>query len=197
LEIGVAVEFNHTIVWARDSGASAKFLAEILGLPAPKKWGPFEVVATDNGTNVDFMDTDSEIKPQHYAFLVSETEFEDVLGRIRQRGLTYWADPAQAQLVKSIVTTAAGEFISKTRTATCWKSSPDPMAASARPASPAQARPSPTIISRWAKAYQHFVSGGGDFPVAGAGLDDPPVDPILDYEPVGSLAGTMRVRPEP
>ena len=96
-EASVAVEFNHTIVWARDSHASAKFLAEILGLPTPKKWGPFEVVTTDNGTNVDFMDTDSEIKPQHYAFLVSETDFDEIFARIRQRGLSYWADPEQAQ----------------------------------------------------------------------------------------------------
>ena len=93
----MAVEFNHTIVWARDSGASAKFLAEILGLPAPKKWGPFVVVTTDNRTNVDFMDADGEIKSQHYAFLVSEAEFDGIFGRIRERGLSYWADPAQAQ----------------------------------------------------------------------------------------------------
>jgi len=93
----VAVEFNHTIVWARDSRASANFMAEILGLPAPKRWGPFEVVATDNGTNVDFMDTEGEIKPQHYAFLVGEAEFDDIFARIRQRRLSYWADPAQAQ----------------------------------------------------------------------------------------------------
>ena len=50
------------------------------------------------------------------------------------------------------------------------------------------------IISKWAKGYQHFVTGGGDFPVAGAGLDDPPAGPILDYEPVGSLAGIMRIQ---
>jgi phosphate transport system substrate-binding protein len=50
------------------------------------------------------------------------------------------------------------------------------------------------IIAKWAKGYQHFVAGGGDFPVAGAGLDDPPAGPILDYEPVGSLAGTMRIQ---
>jgi len=93
----VAVEFNHTIVWARDSRASANFMVEILGLPAPKRWGPFEVVATDNGTNVDFMDTEGEIKPQHYAFLVGEAEFDDIFARIRQRRLSYWADPAQAQ----------------------------------------------------------------------------------------------------
>jgi catechol 2,3-dioxygenase-like lactoylglutathione lyase family enzyme len=94
----VSVEFNHTIVWARDSRASAKFLAEILGLSPPKKWGPFEVVTTDNGINVDFMDTDGEVKSQHYAFLVSEAEFDEIFGRIRQRALSYWADPAQARL---------------------------------------------------------------------------------------------------
>jgi len=96
-EVSMPVEFNHTIVWARDSHASATFLAEILGLSAPKKWGPFEVVTTDNGTNVDFMDTDGEITAQHYAFLVSESEFDEIFGRIQQKGLSYWADPAQTQ----------------------------------------------------------------------------------------------------
>jgi catechol 2,3-dioxygenase-like lactoylglutathione lyase family enzyme len=93
----VAIEFNHTIVWARDSGASAKFLAEILGLQAPKRWGPFVVVTTDNRANIDFMDAGGEIRSQHYAFLVSEAEFDEIFGRIRERGLSYWADPAQSR----------------------------------------------------------------------------------------------------
>ena len=50
------------------------------------------------------------------------------------------------------------------------------------------------VISKWSKGYQRWVAGGGDFPIAGSGLDDPPPAPVLDYEPVGSLAGTMRVR---
>ena len=91
------VEFNHTIVWARDSEASAAFMAEILGLPHPQKWGPFVIIKTDNGVNIDFMNADSEIKPQHYAFLVSEAEFDEIFGRIRERALRYWADPAQTQ----------------------------------------------------------------------------------------------------
>ena len=70
----MVINFNHTIVWARDSQASATFLADVLGLPAPKPWGPFLVVTTDNGTNMDFMNADGEIAPQHYAFLVSEAE---------------------------------------------------------------------------------------------------------------------------
>jgi catechol 2,3-dioxygenase-like lactoylglutathione lyase family enzyme len=85
----MAINFNHTIVWARDSQTSATFLADVLGLPAPRRWGPFLVVTTDNGTNIDFMDADSDIAPQHYAFLVSETEFDEIFGRVRERSLPY------------------------------------------------------------------------------------------------------------
>ena len=53
----MAIDFNHTIVSARDSKASAEFLAEMLGLPAPRKWGPFQMVTTENGANIDFMNT--------------------------------------------------------------------------------------------------------------------------------------------
>ena len=93
----MAVDFNHTIVWVRDSEASAAFLSEILGLPAPRRWGPFLVVTTANGTNLDFMNADGEISPQHYAFLVSESEFDQIFDRVRERSLPYWADPAQSQ----------------------------------------------------------------------------------------------------
>jgi extradiol dioxygenase family protein len=34
-----------------------------------------------------------EVHPQHYAFLVSEQDFDDIFGRIQERGLTYCADP--------------------------------------------------------------------------------------------------------
>jgi catechol 2,3-dioxygenase-like lactoylglutathione lyase family enzyme len=93
----MTVNFNHTIVSARDSAKSAAFLAGILSLPAPKRWGPFLMVTTDNGANIDFMDTDESITPQHYAFLVSESEFDEIFGRIRDKKLTYWADPAQTK----------------------------------------------------------------------------------------------------
>ena len=91
------VDFNHTIVWAHDSEASATFLADILGLPAPKKWGPFQIVATGNGVSVDFMDKEGKISMQHYAFLVSEVEFDQIFGRVQNQGLSYWADPARTK----------------------------------------------------------------------------------------------------
>ena len=70
----MAIQFNHTILYE----ASAKFLVEMLGLLAPSKWGPFVVVKTDNGTNLDYMDTDGEIASQHYAFLVDDQDFDAI-----------------------------------------------------------------------------------------------------------------------
>lgn len=92
----MAVELNHHIIWARDADASARFLCEMLGLPAPRRLGPFAVV-TLGATSLDFHDHEGEIATQHYAFLVSEREFDEVFGRIRERGMPYWADPYRRQ----------------------------------------------------------------------------------------------------
>lgn len=91
------MHLNHTIVSARDSQASATFLAEVLGLPAPTRFGPFMTVQTDNSVTLDFIDTDTDFNTQHYAFLISEPEFDEIFGRIRLRGLMYWADPQRSQ----------------------------------------------------------------------------------------------------
>jgi catechol 2,3-dioxygenase-like lactoylglutathione lyase family enzyme len=91
----VTAKLNHTIVWTRDKEASSAFLAEILGLPEPARFGPFRVVELDNEASLDFHDTEGEIPSQHYAFLVSEADFDKAFARIRERGLTWWADPAQ------------------------------------------------------------------------------------------------------
>ena len=93
----MAIQFNHTILSTHDSETSAAFLAEMLGLPNPVRWGPFMVVKTDNGTNLDYMDVDGEITPQHYAFLVGDSDFDEIFKRIRERKLHYWADPGRTQ----------------------------------------------------------------------------------------------------
>ena len=67
-------------------------LAEVLGRKPPTTYGPFAVVELDNDVSLDFIN-DPEVKPRHYAFLVSEPEFDEIFGRIRSRGLDYWADP--------------------------------------------------------------------------------------------------------
>ena len=87
------VQLNHTIVHARDSKASARFVAELFARPDPVRYGPFEVVELDNGVSLDFMDDAGDIPAQHYAFLVTEPEFDEIFGRIQERGLDYYADP--------------------------------------------------------------------------------------------------------
>jgi catechol 2,3-dioxygenase-like lactoylglutathione lyase family enzyme len=92
----MAVRLNHTIVAARDRQESAAFLADILGLAPPTTYGPFAVVELANDVSLDFMD-DEEVYQRHYAFLVSEPEFDEIFGRIQARGVTYWADPFEQQ----------------------------------------------------------------------------------------------------
>ena len=89
----MTAQLNHTIVYSSDRTKSAHFLAEILGRPAPVRFGQFEVVEFDNGVSLDFAATDGPIQPQHYAFLISEADFDAVFGRIRKRNLQHWADP--------------------------------------------------------------------------------------------------------
>ena len=46
---------------------------------------------------LDFYDGNGEDSPQHYAFLVSEHEFDQIFARIESRGLDFWADPGHRQ----------------------------------------------------------------------------------------------------
>jgi catechol 2,3-dioxygenase-like lactoylglutathione lyase family enzyme len=88
----MTVSLNHTIVVGRDKQQSATFFTEILGLPAHRVMGHFAVVQVDD-TSLDFVETDAEIFSRHFAFLVSEAEFDQILQRIKTWGLPYWADP--------------------------------------------------------------------------------------------------------
>jgi extradiol dioxygenase family protein len=90
----VTIQLNHTIVPAHDPQAAATFLAEMLGRDRPVRFGPFWAVALDNGVTLDFQHSDEAMPIEHYAFLVSESEFDIIFERIRARGLHYWADPA-------------------------------------------------------------------------------------------------------
>ncbi|NGO73728.1 VOC family protein [Streptomyces boncukensis] len=91
----MTVQLNHTIVQARDKRASAEFLAGLLGLEVQPEFGPFVPVTAGNDVTLDFADSGEgeEIIARHFAFLVSEGEFDTIFGRIQQAGLTYYADP--------------------------------------------------------------------------------------------------------
>lgn len=72
-------------------------MTELFDLPAAKPFGPFLSVDVANEVTLDFLQTDEEIQTQHYAFLVSEAEFDQIFGRIEARGLSYWADPGRTR----------------------------------------------------------------------------------------------------
>jgi catechol 2,3-dioxygenase-like lactoylglutathione lyase family enzyme len=93
----MAIEFNHTIVHARDKHASAEFFARILGLPAPTPMWSFMTVPLANGVALDFAAAQGDFPSQHYAFLVSEEEFDGIFARIEAEGIPYWADPGRSQ----------------------------------------------------------------------------------------------------
>jgi catechol 2,3-dioxygenase-like lactoylglutathione lyase family enzyme len=91
------VQLNHTIVWCRDQKRSAAFMTGILGLADATRFGPFLVVDADNGVSLDFHETDEDIAPQHYAFLIGDDDFDAVFGRITEQGLDHWADPGRTR----------------------------------------------------------------------------------------------------
>jgi hypothetical protein len=147
------VQLNHTIVRVRDKRESATFLAEVLGVEPPTPFGPFLVVQVDNDVSLDFADDHGPVHPQHYAFLVGEDEFDQIFGRIRDRG------PA-----RSTPTTAAAASTGRTRAATSWRSSPAPTAAAAerrmRPgASSGRSHPGPGVWHRTGRSSDGGRSG--------------------------------------
>jgi catechol 2,3-dioxygenase-like lactoylglutathione lyase family enzyme len=92
----LAIHFNHTIVGCHDAAATARFWADMLRLEVGPKYGPFIPVTVDNGVTFDFAEvppTVTGIPTTHYAFLVSEDDFDAGFAQIRDRGLRYWADP--------------------------------------------------------------------------------------------------------
>ena len=93
----MTVELNHTIVACTDRERSATFYTEVFGRPPAREFGPFLVVELDNGISLDFIGGDEDPVSVHYAFLVSDEEWDAIFGRIKARGLPYWADPAQRQ----------------------------------------------------------------------------------------------------
>lgn len=92
-------QLNHTIVWCRDKVASTEFVVRLFDLPPPIPYGPFLEVELPNSVILAYheLQPHEPIAPQHYAFLVTEREFDEVFGRLLEQGLRYWADPAQRQ----------------------------------------------------------------------------------------------------
>jgi catechol 2,3-dioxygenase-like lactoylglutathione lyase family enzyme len=94
----MAIKLNHTLVHSIDPDAAAQFFAGLFGLPAPKSFGPFLDVEVSNEVTLAFLSAGGmEVQTQHYAFLVSDQEFDEIFARVKKRKLKYWADPGMKQ----------------------------------------------------------------------------------------------------
>ena len=93
--VGLLRTHPQVIVGELDPSTAATFFTELFGLPKAKEFGPFLAVELNHGVSLDYAQVGEgeEIRPQHYAFLVSEDEFDAIYGRIRERGMQHWADP--------------------------------------------------------------------------------------------------------
>ncbi|MEE1795675.1 VOC family protein [Streptomyces sp. BE308] len=90
----MSVELNHTIVHCRNNRESAEFLAHLLDLEVGAEWGPFIPVVLANGVTLDFATIpEGSITMQHYAFLISEAEFDTAFARIKEQDIAYYGDP--------------------------------------------------------------------------------------------------------
>jgi catechol 2,3-dioxygenase-like lactoylglutathione lyase family enzyme len=88
----MAITLNHTIVPAHDKEAAAQFFAKIFGLRCAEPVGHFAPVRVNDTLTLDF-DTRDRFESHHYAFHVSDAEFDSIFGRIKTAGIPYGSGP--------------------------------------------------------------------------------------------------------
>lgn len=87
------IVLDHTIVPARDKEASAQFFAQIFGLPYDGVRGHFAPVHVNPSLTFDFDNRDS-FENHHYAFYISDEDFDAILGRVKAAGRSYGSGPS-------------------------------------------------------------------------------------------------------
>jgi len=88
----MAITLDHTIVPARDKKAAAEFFAKIFGLKVEEPVSHFAVVHINDTLTLDFADRE-DFESHHYAFHVTDAEFDTIFARVKETGLEYSSDP--------------------------------------------------------------------------------------------------------
>lgn len=94
------ITLNHTIVPVRDKKRSAAFYTTVFGFHSEPPLGWFEVVRVNDSLTLDFAEQE-RFESHHYAFQVSDPEFDSIFERVQAAGIAFAADP-QHQLVGKI-----------------------------------------------------------------------------------------------
>jgi catechol 2,3-dioxygenase-like lactoylglutathione lyase family enzyme len=114
----MAIILNHTIVPARDKRAAARFFASIFGLNFNEQESDHFAPVRVNETLTLLFDQGTSFDSQHYAFHVSDAEFDTIFDRSRRQDFHTAALPGASTTASSTIGMAAVAFISRTRTVT-------------------------------------------------------------------------------
>ena len=90
-------QLNHLIVWATDRRVRLEHSAAVADTGPPTEYGHFTQVETGNGVTLDFADTAGGPSSGHLAFLVTESQFDEIFERIVEMEVPYWADPRRSE----------------------------------------------------------------------------------------------------
>ena len=88
----MAIVLDHTVVPAHDKEASARFFAELFGLKYEGASGHFAPVRVNETLTLDFNDA-KNFDVHHYAFHVSDEEFDAILRRVQEAEIAFGSDP--------------------------------------------------------------------------------------------------------
>ena len=86
------ITLNHIIVPSKNNVESAKFYERIFGFEFVKEWGHFAVVKVNSTLTLDF-DTQENFSTIHFAFKVSDQQFDEILERIKMEGISFGSGP--------------------------------------------------------------------------------------------------------
>jgi catechol 2,3-dioxygenase-like lactoylglutathione lyase family enzyme len=92
----MTITLNHTIVPARDKDAAARQFAQIFALAYKGRGQHFAPVKV-NDTLTFLFDDEERFESHHYAFHVTDAEFDAIFGRVREAGLAYGSTPWSAE----------------------------------------------------------------------------------------------------
>ena len=90
----MSIVLDHTIVPTHDKEASAQWLAYLFGREPKESRGAYAQLPVSDALTLLFYDSKESFEPHHYAFLITEEEFEAILGRLKEKGIPYGDDAA-------------------------------------------------------------------------------------------------------
>ncbi len=93
----MTITLNHTIVPARDKAAAARLFAQLFDLAYEGAGGHFAPVKVNDALTFLFDDETGTFESHHYAFHVSDAEFDAIFGRVKEAGLVYGSAPWSAE----------------------------------------------------------------------------------------------------